>query len=100
METATARAMADPAAKFYQDILCRMDRLRIPYVIGGAIAFSHYSKVPRDTKDVDIFVKRADCPRVLDAFAAEGYQTEQPYPHWLAKIRQGEHFVDVIYSSG
>ncbi len=100
METATARAMADPAAMFYQGILEKMDRLGIPYLIGGAIAFSHYSKVTRDTKDVDIFVKRVDCPRVLQAFAAEGYDTETPFPHWLAKIRQGEHVVDVIYGSG
>src|SRR5580765_2893913 len=100
METATARAMADPAATFYQGILAKMDRLGVPYVIGGAIAFSHYSKVPRETKDVDIFIKRADCPRVLEAFATAGYQTEHPFPHWLAKIRRGAHFVDVIYSSG
>jgi hypothetical protein len=100
METATARAMADPAARFYQGILSKMDGLRVPYVIGGAIAFSHFSKVPRDTKDVDIFVKRSDCPRVLEAFAAEGYETENPFPHWLAKIRRGRDFVDVIYSSG
>src|SRR5215510_11780785 len=98
METATARAMADPAAIFYQEILSKMDRLRIPYVIGGAVAFSHYSKVPRETKDVDIFVKRADSPRVMESFASAGYQTETPFPHWLSKVRQGANFVDVIYS--
>jgi hypothetical protein len=100
METATARAMADPAATFYQEILSKMERLGVPYVIGGAVAFSHYSKVARETKDVDIFVKRSDCPRVLEAFAAEGYETETPFPHWLAKIRNGHDFVDVIYGSG
>jgi hypothetical protein len=100
METATARAMADPAATFYQGILSKMERLGVPYVIGGAVAFSHYSKVARETKDVDIFVKRSDCSRVLEAFAAEGYDTEIPFPHWLAKIRKGPDFVDVIYGSG
>jgi len=100
METATARAMADPAATFYQGILSKMERLGVPYVIGGAVAFSHYSKVARETKDVDIFVKRSDCSRVLETFAAEGYDTEIPFPHWLAKIRKGPDFVDVIYGSG
>src|SRR5262249_31658197 len=100
METATARSMADPAASFYQGILSKMEKLGIPYVVGGAVAFSHYSKVPRETKDVDIFVKGSDCSRVLEAFAAEGYETEVPFPHWLAKIRKGRDFVDVIYSSG
>src|SRR5215475_8192614 len=100
METVTARAMADPAAMFYRGILSRMENVGVRYAIGGALAVSHYSKVPRDTKDLDIFVKRSDCPRVLEAFAANGYTTETPFPHWLAKIRQGQDFVDVIYSSG
>jgi len=100
METATARAMADPAATFYRGILSKMESVGVPYVIGGAVAFSHYSKVPRDTKDLDIFVKRSDCPRVLEAFASDGYATATPFPHWLAKIGRGEDFVDVIYSSG
>jgi len=100
METATARAMVDPAATFYQDALRRMDRLGIPFLVGGAVAFSHYSKVPRDTKDIDIFVKRSDCPRVLEAFATAGYRTETPFPHWLAKVWQDDHFIDVIFGSG
>ena len=64
METWTARAMHDPAARFYIDALQKLSDTGIPFLIGGAIAFSHYANVPRETKDIDIFVKPQDCPRV------------------------------------
>ena len=100
METSTARAIHDPAADFYIDALRKLQDTGIPFLVGGAFAFSHYSHVPRDTKDIDVFVKPDDCPRVLEAFAQLGYETEMPFPHWLGKIHAGEHFMDVIFSSG
>jgi hypothetical protein len=72
METSTARAIHDPAADFYIDALKKLQDTGIPFLVGGAFAFSHYSHVPRVTKDVDIFVKPDDCPRVLEAFAKLG----------------------------
>jgi len=39
-------------------------------------------------------------PRVLEAFDTLGYQTDIPFAHWLGKIRSGDHFMDVIFSSG
>jgi len=100
METSSARAIHDPAADFYIDALKKLQDTGIPFLVGGAFAFSHYSHVPRDTKDVDIFVRPEDCPRVLEAFAKFGYQTEMPFPHWLGKIYADHHFIDVIFSSG
>jgi hypothetical protein len=92
--------MHAPAADFYIDALKKLQDTGIPFLVGGAFAFSHYSHVPRDTKDVDIFVRPEDCPRVLEAFAKFGYQTEMPFPHWLGKIYADHHFIDVIFSSG
>jgi len=100
METSSARAIHDPAADFYIDALKKLQDTGIPFLVGGAFAFSHYSHVPRDTKDVDIFVRPDDCPRVLEAFEKFGYQTEMPFPHWLGKIYADNHFIDVIFSSG
>jgi hypothetical protein len=100
METSSARAIHDPAADFYIEALTRLQDTGIPFLVGGAFAFSHYSHVPRDTKDVDIFVKPDDCPRVLEAFSTCGYRTEMPFPHWLGKIYADNHFIDVIFSSG
>ena len=100
METATARGINDPAAEFYIDALKKLQATNVPFLVGGAFAFSHYSHVPRDTKDIDIFVKPEDCARVLDAFRQLGYEADIPFPHWLGKIHAGDHFMDVIFSSG
>ena len=100
METVTARAIHDPGAEFYIDALRKLHDTGIPFLVGGAFAFSHYSHVPRNTKDVDIFVRPDDCTRVLEAFKAFGFETEMPFPHWLGKVHSGGHFIDVIFSSG
>ncbi|MEQ1908008.1 MAG: hypothetical protein ABMA15_04250 [Vicinamibacterales bacterium] len=100
METSTARAVHDPAADFYIDALTKLQDSGIPFLVGGAFAFSHYSQVPRDTKDIDVFVKPEDCPRVLEFFDRLGYETFTPFPHWIGKISRGDHFMDVIFGSG
>jgi hypothetical protein len=100
METSTARAIHDPAADFYIDALRKLQATNIPFLVGGAFAYSFFSRVPRDTKDIDIFVRPEDCPRVLEAFAALGYETDLPFPHWLGKIHRDGHFIDIIFSSG
>ena len=81
-------------------VLQKLDETGIPFLVGGALAFSHYSNVPRNTKDMDVFVKPSDCPRVLEAFARAGYRTELTFPHWLGKVWQDEYFMDVIFASG
>jgi hypothetical protein len=100
METSTARGVNDPAAEFYIDALRKLQDTNIPFLVGGAFAFSHYSRVPRDTKDIDIFVKPDDCPRILAAFESLGFQSAVPFPHWLAKVHSGQYFMDVIFGSG
>lgn len=100
METVTVRAIHDPAAEFYIEAIRKLQGTNIPFLVGGAFAFSHYSNVPRETKDIDVFVKPDDCARVLEAFAALGYETDMTFPHWLGKIRSGSHFMDVIFNSG
>jgi hypothetical protein len=100
METQAARAVNDPAAEFYLDALRLLQASQIPFLIGGAFAFSHHARVPRDTKDIDVFVTRGDCLRVLEGFGRAGYDVELTFPHWLGKIRRDGHTMDVIFSSG
>jgi Uncharacterised nucleotidyltransferase len=100
METATARAIHDPAADFYIDALRKLEESNISFLVGGAFAFSHYAHIPRETKDIDIFVRPEDLPRLLEAFERFGYQTQVPFPHWLGKISRGGYFMDVIFNSG
>lgn len=77
-----------------------LQRAEIPFLIGGAFAFRVYTGISRDTKDFDLFVCRRDIERALDVFSENGYETEFTFPHWLGKIRSGEHLVDLIFAAG
>lgn len=87
-------------ADFYRDALALMVGSDIPFLVGGAFALQRYTGLARDTKDIDIFVRPADVARTLKLFERAGYTTELPFPHWLAKAKRGELFMDVIFSSG
>jgi hypothetical protein len=100
MKTGTAPERPEPAAVFYVHTLHMLRDTGIPFLVGGRLAFSHYSHIPRNVKDIDVFVKPQDCPRVLAAFAQAGYQTDLTFPHWLGKVWHGAHVMDVIFGSG
>lgn len=69
-------------------------------MVGGAYALAQYSGIERHTKDLDLFVRKADAEDVLKLFARSGYKTEMTFSHWLGKVFKGEHFIDIIFSSG
>jgi hypothetical protein len=91
----------DPhGAAFYTTALTALADAAIPYMVGGAYAFARYTGLVRHTKDFDIFIERRDCPRALEVLGSLGYRTDHPFPHWLAKAYDGEHYVDLIYGAG
>jgi hypothetical protein len=49
METSNAQAVQAPEAVFYRCVLQHLEASGIPFLLGGALAFSHYSHVPRNT---------------------------------------------------
>lgn len=91
----------DPATReFYRRALVTLSGAHVAFLIGGAYALERYTGIARHTKDLDVFVRRRDCGRVLRALAGAGCRTEVTFPHWLAKAYCGDDFVDVIFSSG
>jgi hypothetical protein len=100
MQTCSRPSAASPAGTFYLDVLTRMRGAGIDFLIGGAFALSRYSSIHRDTKDLDVFIRPDDALRALDLMRAAGYRTEMPFPHWLGKVHQNGHFIDLIFSSG
>ncbi|HEX6705955.1 MAG TPA: nucleotidyltransferase family protein [Albitalea sp.] len=72
----------------------------LDFLLGGAYAFAWYTGIERNTKDLDLFIRRADYPRVEQVLNAAGHRTELTYPHWLAKSFHGDAFVDLIFNSG
>jgi len=86
--------------EFYQRSLVVLNEARIRYLVGGAFALEAYTGIARETKDLDLFLRQEDCPAALAALGRAGYATEVRFPHWLAKARNGDDCVDLIYASG
>lgn len=72
----------------------------VPFLVGGTWSLKHHCGIVRDTKDVDLFVARADLDGALNALSRNGFRTERTFPHWLAKAWSGERFIDVIFDAG
>jgi hypothetical protein len=105
MRTTEPQRLASPddpqRTAFYREAIEAMGAANIPFLIGGAFALKHHTGIKRDTKDLDIFVLPADCPRALDLFSSRGFQTELTAEHWLGKVWGPEvSLVDVIFGSG
>ena len=85
---------------------CRASALRalvranVPFVVAGAYATFEYTGIFRDTKDLDVFLRRRDLEDALDALEADGFRRQMEDPIWIAKAWKGEWFVDLIFSSG
>ena len=94
-------AGGDPVREaFYRDVMHHLHAVHVPYLVGGAYAFALVTGIGTRTKDLDLFVRRVDCGRALTALAAFGYETEVPFPHWLAKVHGGDDVIDIIFNSG
>lgn len=94
------QAILEPQARdFYRQALHILTQSQVPFLVGGAYAFERYTGIARHTKDLDLFSRPEDCPRLLNALAEQGYQTEMAVPHWLGKATCGDHCVDIIFRS-
>jgi hypothetical protein len=49
---------------------------------------------------MDIFVYRKNVDRIFEVFGKAGFRTEMAFTHWLAKVFDGNLYLDVIFSSG
>jgi hypothetical protein len=85
---------------FYRHILSELRRHEIPFAVGGAYALRFHTGIVRQTKDLDLFLRRTDLESALHLLSAAGYRTEVTHAHWLGKVYAGHDFVDIIFSSG
>jgi hypothetical protein len=81
--------------------LSTLKNAEIPFVVAGAYALHLYTGIYRDTKDLDLFLKREDVDRALESLSGVGFQTSMHDPVWIAKAyANNEYFADLIFSSG
>jgi hypothetical protein len=100
---ATVQTQSRHASEFYKRVIDILQRHQIEFLVGGAFAFVRYTGIGKDTKDLDLFIRRSDWERATEALDAEGITTELTFPHWLGKAfggREREFFVDLIFSGG
>jgi hypothetical protein len=88
------------ATAFYRVVLQALTHANVPHLVGGAYALAHYTRAPYQTKDLDVFLRRGDLGPAFGALRACGYRTEDIYPHFLGKVHDDPHFVDLIFGSG
>ncbi|HKU40251.1 MAG TPA: nucleotidyltransferase [Polyangiales bacterium] len=100
MSNETDTPQASSAAAFYARALRSLAEANVPHLVGGGYAFSHYTGVQRQAKDLDIFVHPHEVERALRVLADLGCHTEMTFPHWLSKALYDGHLIDLIYSSG
>ena len=103
MTPATVETPSQHASEFYKRVIQILQGGGIDFLVGGAFAFVRVTGIGRNTKDLDLFIRRSDWDRVTGTLAEVGITTELTFPHWLGKAfggREREFFVDLIFSGG
>ena len=75
-----------------------IESVGVPYLFMGGIASIVHGRTSW-THDLDVFIRRADEPAVVEALVAAGYRVDPAPCSWLSKLWMGDVFLDVIYSS-
>lgn len=87
------------AEAFFAYALAELHRTGIPFLVAGTFALSAYTGIVRSTKDLDVFCKAGDWPRILGHFQDKGEEVLVEDERWLGKVFRGKHFFDVIFAS-
>lgn len=87
------------AEQFYREAVRELVESGIPFLLAGTYAVSAYTGISRETKDLDVFCKAGDYPRILAHFKGLGHAIEIEDDRWLGKVFKGRAFFDVIFAS-
>src|SRR3712207_1761746 len=61
---------APDAQHIYRHVLEVLTDAEVPFLVGGAYAFTRYTGIERSTKDFDVFVRQTQIHTALEALAA------------------------------
>ncbi|HEX7073919.1 MAG TPA: hypothetical protein VF226_07755 [Hyphomicrobiaceae bacterium] len=96
---ATPSVTVAGAEAFYRDTLNELLRSGVPFLVAGGFALAAYTGITRETKDLDVFCKAGDYPRVLAHFKRCGYAISVEDELWIGKVCRGVHYLDVIFAA-
>lgn len=86
------------AEKFYQEILDILIAEKIPFMVGGTYAFTAYTGIMRETKDLDLITTKENTLKALQLLGEKGFATELLDPLWIGKIYHDDIFIDIIFA--
>jgi len=86
------------AEAFYVESLRLLKESGIPFLLSGTYAVTAFTGLVRPTKDLDVFCKAGDYPRILAYFQERGFRTDVEDERWIAKVWSQDHFFDVIFA--
>lgn len=89
---------APEALAFYAECLRTLQDSGLAYLLAGTHAVNAYTGMDRPVKDLDLFCRAGDYPRILSHLQPFGYELEVEDERWLAKARKGPFFTDVIFN--
>jgi hypothetical protein len=101
MSQAYDRSAFEPppdAEAFYARSLQLLKESAVPFLLSGTYAVSAYTGIVRPTKDLDVFCKAGDFPKILSFFQQRGYRTDVEDERWIAKVWEDNRFFDVIFA--
>lgn len=84
---------------FYTEVLKVLQQNDLNFMIGGGFAMFHYTEIERLTKDMDIFCKPSEYPKILKLLAEKGFRIELTDVRWLAKVFKEENYIDIIFDT-
>jgi len=86
------------AVDFYVESLKLLKEAGYPFLLSGTYALSCYTGITRPTKDLDVFCKPSDAPKILNFFRERGYEISIEDDRWIGKVWKDDNFFDVIYN--
>jgi hypothetical protein len=84
---------------FYAECLELLERSGLSYLLAGTHAVNAYTGMDRPVKDLDVFCRAGDYPRILNYLQQAGHEIEVEDERWLAKVKKLPFFMDVIFNS-
>lgn len=87
------------AGEFYQKALLQITESDIPFLVGGATALKVHTGIQRETKDLDLFCKASDYPKILKILIDNNWKSEITDARWIAKAFHNTHYIDLIFST-
>jgi hypothetical protein len=88
--------LPEEQATLFRDVLLLLEEQKIPYAVSGAFALRQHTGICRFTKDLDLFMTAQTACKVYRSLRERGFECEICDPVWLAKVRKGEFFIDLI----